>query len=117
MDIERICCIFEELSGISPDECPMLIQSAAEEVRAMLIDDTDRFRDEICCLAAALANLRKCEFDLSRDKHAVTAGGGVSSVYPDNARLENARSAYNRQKKLCLGYIRDDGFVFFGARG
>ncbi|MBE6838874.1 MAG: hypothetical protein E7507_04955 [Ruminococcus sp.] len=117
MDIEKICEFFELISGADSEENMLFVEAAEEETLRLLKDPRCASLSCVERLAGAIANFYYCSAMLTKEVRAVNLGGGVTSTYPDNSRVENAKLLVAQEKKLCSDYIIDEDFVFFGTRG
>lgn len=113
LDIEKIFSVFRLFyGGEDSDDFLPVAELAAEYTERRILGDTDYADPRLYYLAAAETLCRTLEIKAAREKLVLTRTGAVPQESDYSARLAYARELYKGYETLCVGLIRDDGFLF-----
>lgn len=116
MDIEKIFALFELFYGEEDGEKFLPVaELAADYTKRRIIGDEEIFDPRLYFLAAAETLCRVLEIKAARERLALTRTGTAAAESDYEGRLEYAQRLYKNYEQLCVGLIRDDGFLFLRA--
>lgn len=113
LDMDKVYAVFRLFYNEedSEDFLPVA-QLAAGYTERRILGSEDYADPRLYYLAAAETLCRVLEIKAARERLALTRTGAVPQEQGYSARLAYARELYNGYEALCVGLIRDDGFLF-----
>lgn len=114
LDIEKVFSLFRLFYGEEDaDGFLTVAELAADYTGKRVLGDDSMCDPRLYYLAAAETLCRVLEIKAAREHLSMTRTGSVASDSGDYAaRLEFAEKLYKGYETLCVGLIRDDGFLF-----
>ncbi len=114
LDIDKVFAVFKLFYNEEDADCFLpAAQLAADYTGRRVIGDGDCSDPRLYYLAAAETLCRTLEIKAAREHLAMTKTGTVSSDCTDfDRRMKYAEKLYKGYEALCVGLIRDDGFLF-----
>ncbi|MBD5146704.1 MAG: hypothetical protein HDT21_12485 [Ruminococcus sp.] len=113
LDIDKVFSVFK-LFYCEEDADSFLpaAELAAEYTGRRIIGDENAGDPRLYYLAAAETLCRVLEIKSARERLSLTRTGAVSAESDYPRRIECAEKLYRSYEALCVGIIRDDGFLF-----
>ncbi len=114
MNSQQIALLFGLFAGedVLAETYASILEMAQQEVRQMLLDDTDDTDARLSYLAAAVAFLRYIEITAARDRAACTFAGTIAQNTDAAQKLNFARCLVQSYQGLCRSLLKDETFVF-----
>lgn len=113
MNIEKIFSLFKLFYGEEDAEKFLPVaELAADYTERRIIGDENRSDPRVYYLAAAETLCRTLEIKAARERLTLTRTGAASAASDYAERLACAKELYDSYQGLCVGIIRDDGFLF-----
>lgn len=116
MNIEKVFSLFKLFYGEEDAESFLPVaELAAEYTERRILGDGENSDPRLYFLAAAEALCRTLEIKAARERLTLTRTGAVAEESDHALRSEYAQRLYKSYESLCVGLIRDDGFLFLKA--
>lgn len=116
MNIEKVFSLFKLFYAEEDAESFLPVaELAAEYTERRILGDVEQSDPRLYFLAAAEALCRALEIKAARERLTLTRGGTAAAESDYPLRLEYAQRLYKSYEGLCVGLIRDDGFLFLKA--
>ncbi len=113
LDIEKVFAVFKLFyCGEDADSFLPAAELAAEYTGRRIIGDESMSDPRLYYLAAAETLCRVLEIKAARERLSLTRTGAVASESDYPRRIEFAEKLYRSYEALCVGLIRDNGFLF-----
>lgn len=113
MDIEKIFSLFKLFyGGEDAEKFLPAAELAKDYTERRIIGDVDFYDPRLYYLAAAETLCRTLEIKAAQERFTLTRTGAAAGVSDYGERLEFAKELYKGYEALCVGLIRDDGFLF-----
>ncbi len=119
LDIDRVFSVFKLFyNEEDADSFLPAAELAAEYTGRRIIGEADVCDPRLYYLAAAETLCRTLEIKAAREHLSLTRTGAVASDVGDyDRRMKYAEKLYKGYEALCVGIIRDDGFLFLRTEG
>lgn len=113
LEIEKVFAVFKLFYGEEDaDEFLTVAELAADYTSRRILGEENAADPRLYYLAAAETLCRVLEIKAARERLVLTRTGAVPKEADYSARLAYARELYKGYEALCVGIIRDDGFLF-----
>ncbi len=113
LDVDRVFSVFRLFyDGEDADSFVPVAELAAEYTSGRILGDENNADPRLYYLAAAETLCRVLEIKAARERIVLTKTGAVPQEAEYSSRLAYARELYKGYEALCVGIIRDDGFLF-----
>ncbi len=113
LDIDKIFSVFKLFYGEEDaDSFVPVAELAADYIGKRVLGDENMSDPRLYYLAAAETLCRVLEIKAVRERLSITRTGSIPSESDYASRLEYAEKLYKGYETLCVGMIRDDGFLF-----
>lgn len=113
LDIEKVFSLFRLFYGEEDaDSFITVAELAADYTGKRVLGDESLCDPRLYYLAAAETLCRVLEIKAARERLSLSRTGAVASESDYGTRLEYAEKLYKGYEALCVGVIRDDGFLF-----
>lgn len=113
LDIDKVFSVFK-LFYCEEDADSFLpaAELAAEYTGRRILGDENAGDPRLYYLAAAETLCRVLEIKAARERLSLTRTGAMASESDYPRRIEYAEKLYRSYEAICVGIIRDDGFLF-----
>lgn len=113
LNIEKVFSVFRMFYGEDDaDSFLPAAELAAEYTGRRVLGDGGEGDPRLYYLAAAETLCRVLEIKAARERLSLTRTGAVAGESDYPRRIEYAEKLYKGYEALCVGIIRDDGFLF-----